>query len=300
MKRFCCLFLSALLILTSIVAFAATRGEENALSKAKSYLGFMPFSYQGLFDQLVYEGFTETESKYAVDHCGADWYDQAVAKAESYLSFMSFSKSGLIEQLEYEGFTSEEAKYGAAIAYGESATKPDKKGNSLNTRTNPTEEPKAPEPTEKPAEKEKAGETVTVGKDFDVSSLSYAELVSLVNNAQMQIMKMDEWQEVEVPAGTYKIGKDIPEGHWTIKVPDGFSRTVFLYWSDVVNNNGQGIPRNGGSFYVKKGIVSENYVFGSEGEIKSVSWELKDGQYICIDEGSVIFTPYAGNDFKFK
>lgn len=88
-----------------------TLGESNALSKAYSYLNYSAFSYTGLIKQLEYEGYTTAEATYAVDNCGADWYEQAVAKAESYLNYTSFSRSGLIGQLEYEGFTTDQATY---------------------------------------------------------------------------------------------------------------------------------------------------------------------------------------------
>lgn len=133
----------------------------------------------------------------------------------------------------------------------------------------------------------------------DISSLSFDELVELVNKAQMLMMKSDKWQEVEVPEGTYLIGRDIPEGHWTISVVPKFAQQIFLYWGDKVKENGQGIDFSS-SFRTTADIVSENYVFGAEGKTLSVSWELKDGQYICIENGSVIFTPFAGNSFSFK
>lgn len=88
-------------------------GETNALNSAKDYLSLMPFSYNGLVDQLEYEGYTHTEATYAADNCGADWYAQALEEAKDYLSLMSFSYSGLIEQLEYEGYTNAEATYAA-------------------------------------------------------------------------------------------------------------------------------------------------------------------------------------------
>lgn len=90
-----------------------TTGQRNALRKAQSYLNISAFSYNGLKDQLEYEGFEEDEIQYAVDNCGADWMEQAVKKAKSYLDISAFSKSGLIDQLEYEGFTHEQAVYGA-------------------------------------------------------------------------------------------------------------------------------------------------------------------------------------------
>ena len=88
-------------------------GYENsqAVKKAKSFLGLMAFSKNGLIDQLTYNGFTQEEAEYAVENCGADWSEQAVKKAKSFLDLMAFSKSGLIDQLIYNGFTHEEAEY---------------------------------------------------------------------------------------------------------------------------------------------------------------------------------------------
>lgn len=98
-------------------ARTATRGEQNALKKAQSYLSSMAFSRSGLIKQLEYEGYTSSEAEYAVNHCNADWNEQAIIKAEKYLDIMAFSRKGLIEQLEYEGFTHEQA-LAAATAVG--------------------------------------------------------------------------------------------------------------------------------------------------------------------------------------
>ena len=73
----------------------------------------MPFSYEGLIDQLEYEGFTHSEAVYGADNCGADWNEQAAMMAESYLDILPFSRSELIGQLEFEGFTHAQAVYGA-------------------------------------------------------------------------------------------------------------------------------------------------------------------------------------------
>lgn len=91
----------------------ATLGELNALRQAKNYLNIMSFSYQGLIDQLEFEGYTSSEATYAVDNCGADWYQQAAKKAKEYLDIMPFSKQELIKQLEFEKFTHDQAVYGA-------------------------------------------------------------------------------------------------------------------------------------------------------------------------------------------
>lgn len=85
----------------------------NALKKAKSYLNYSAFSYEGLIHQLEYEKFSNEDAVYGADNCGANWNEQALKKAKSYLDYTSFSYSGLVKQLEYEKFTSEQAKYGA-------------------------------------------------------------------------------------------------------------------------------------------------------------------------------------------
>lgn len=83
----------------------------NALGAAHDYLNVMAFSYNGLIDQLEYEGYSAEACTYAADNCGADWNQQALEKAQSYLDFSAFSYSGLIDQLEYEGFTIEQSTY---------------------------------------------------------------------------------------------------------------------------------------------------------------------------------------------
>ncbi len=94
-----------------------SNGMKNALSKAESYLQIMAFSRQGLIDQLEYDGFTYNEAVYAVDHCGADWFQQAAERAQSYLDIMSFSRQRLIDQLEYDGFSYDQAVYGVDKVY---------------------------------------------------------------------------------------------------------------------------------------------------------------------------------------
>ena len=91
---------------------SVTIGQKNALRKAIDYLDYTAFSRSGLIDQLKFEGFTDSEATYGVDHCGADWNEQAILKARDYLDYTSFSRQGLIDQLEFEGFSNAQAVYG--------------------------------------------------------------------------------------------------------------------------------------------------------------------------------------------
>lgn len=88
-----------------------TTGEINALNLAIAYLNVMPFSLNGLIEQLEYEGCSYEDAKYAADNCGADWKEQAFLMGKKYLEIYNFSNTDLYEQLKYEGFSGDEAGY---------------------------------------------------------------------------------------------------------------------------------------------------------------------------------------------
>lgn len=95
-----------------------TLSQQNAYTKAQSYLDMMAFSRSGLAQQLQFEGFPAEDAEFGIARIetegGVDWNAQAAAKAASYLEMMAFSRSSLVEQLQYEGFTPEQAEYGVS------------------------------------------------------------------------------------------------------------------------------------------------------------------------------------------
>ena len=93
-----------------------TIGMTNALSSAEIYLDIMAFSYDGLIEQLEFDGYTNEEATYGADNCGADWNEQAAKSAQNYLDLTSFSRSELKDQLIFDGFTEEQAEYGVTAA----------------------------------------------------------------------------------------------------------------------------------------------------------------------------------------
>ena len=95
-----------------------TVGETNALRSAQRYLDIMHFSAEGLKNQLKYDGFSESESAFAVANCGANWNDQAAAAAKSYMELMPMSRDQLYDQLIFDGFTDMQALVGVgAVGY---------------------------------------------------------------------------------------------------------------------------------------------------------------------------------------
>ncbi len=88
-----------------------SREFKNALGSAEDYLNYSSFSKQGLYDQLLYEGFPEDAAQYAIDNVVTDWNQNALQTAVDYLDYSSFSYPGLYDQLVYEGYAAEQAQY---------------------------------------------------------------------------------------------------------------------------------------------------------------------------------------------
>lgn len=139
--------------------------------------------------------------------------------------------------------------------------------------------------------------SVALADGFDLSGLSYDDLVSLREQLNLAIWNSSEWQEVTVPEGTWIVGVDIPAGHWTIRP----AHKEYFYVSafDRADEAGKG-PKDC-TFSWSQDLQGPGYVspFGdvcpSETDIV-----LQDGWYFKTG-GSVIFTPYAGHaDFGFN
>lgn len=92
-----------------------TVSQKNAIRKAKEYLSYSSFSYEGLITQLEFEKFSHEDAVYGADRSGADWNEQAAKKAKEYMSYSSFSRGSLITQLEFDKFTTDQATHGANI-----------------------------------------------------------------------------------------------------------------------------------------------------------------------------------------
>jgi hypothetical protein len=92
--------------------------EQNAINAAQQYLQTMPFSREGLIQQLSSSagaGYPVAVATEAVDSLNINYNDQATRAAQQYLQTMPFSCQGLIQQLEScagAGYTNAQAVYG--------------------------------------------------------------------------------------------------------------------------------------------------------------------------------------------
>ena len=136
----------------------------------------------------------------------------------------------------------------------------------------------------------------------DISALSYDELVHLRDQINLAIWNSEEWQEVTVPVGIWKIGEDIPAGHWTITpIPDTYCS---FWYGDIINESGTDV---GYGWDIVNGYnASMSTRVNKDGTWKDperphrVDIVLKDGWYIKASV-PMIFTPYSGKpDLGFK
>ena len=130
---------------------------------------------------------------------------------------------------------------------------------------------------------------VPVCADFDLSGLGFEELVTLKDQINFAIWNSEEWQEVEVPYGIWLVGEDIPTGKWTVTAGDKCNLRFYL--GGKPNASETELEGYDNWWRLKS---SSNKYFDSSSDTESLTVDLKDGTYIWIDEGSVIFSPYSG------
>ena len=124
--------------------------------------------------------------------------------------------------------------------------------------------------------------------DVDLSGLSFDELVALKDQINLAIWNSSEWQEVTVPQGVWEVGADIPAGKWTI-LPTA-SADTYIKVGPETKNGGTEVNAK-----VLQRIKDTGYRdFDPSSDVTSWTIELEAGQFLQVDYGPCIFTPYAG------
>lgn len=102
---------------------------DEAVKAAQDYWETDFFTPNELSLQLSKDGFEKADIDYALEHCGADWYESAAYFAIDWVAEYYCCRTTLVETLLDYGFTEDEAQYGAdfcganwseeALFYGE-------------------------------------------------------------------------------------------------------------------------------------------------------------------------------------
>lgn len=112
--------------------------------------------------------------------------------------------------------------------------------------------------------------------EVDLSAMSVDELIALNKAVVMELMSRKDFKEVKVPAGTYKVGEDIPAGMYTVKVEGDQIAGVYVF-------------DNTGNYTLKIHNVEADSPIGK--------LELEEGETVSILYSGAIFMPYAGLGF---
>lgn len=125
-------------------------------------------------------------------------------------------------------------------------------------------------------------ETKAVNQGYTLDQLQREYLAILE-----AMWKTEEWQSVEVPAGVYQVGVEIPAGEWTLSNSDWFSVQVGTKL-DATKTEIESSNRT-----VHELIYMENYKNG---------WtvELTNGDFIVINKVIYFSVPVKGQGFIFK
>ena len=124
--------------------------------------------------------------------------------------------------------------------------------------------------------------------EVDLSGMSFDELNLAIWNSQ-------EWQEVEIPAGVWTIGKDIPAGHWKVSVPE--KEYTQVYYCKKLDETG--MRENLDESHYTVILFGKKSAFADHGP-ECMDFPMAEGWYF-INNDAVIFTPYTGKpDLGFK
>lgn len=132
-------------------------------------------------------------------------------------------------------------------------------------------------------------------KDIDLSNMSYGQLVILKNLINKAMWESREWQEVTVPQGIYKVGEDIPAGHWTIKCAGSYFGKIEV--CDTLDATGKDVnpyARNSVYFWGEEVYNPSHTLYNKYNDLAECDILLKDDLYVVIKYSSLIFTPYSG------
>ena len=141
--------------------------------------------------------------------------------------------------------------------------------------------------------------SVVYADTIDLTGLSFEQLIELKSQINLAIWNSKEWQEVTVPQGLWKVGEDIPAGSWTVRC--AAVTCAFVTCGSELKESGNGIEY--GCKRYKHGIIDHPDYIGYEKDIDltEFSFTVEEGDYIIIENCSVIFTPYAGApEFGFR
>ena len=124
--------------------------------------------------------------------------------------------------------------------------------------------------------------------EVDLSGMTFDELVALKEQINLAIWNCQEWQEVTIPIGVWKVGEDIPAGHWAICASED-SRWSAFQVGTALDPTGKDIDIMNTKYW-----YSDSFEAGETNKPQEIDYDFKDGDYLIVEYGPVVFKPFNG------
>ncbi len=146
---------------------------------------------------------------------------------------------------------------------------------------------------------EEEPEIITDEKAF-FASATPADLLFLRDQVNDLLYNAPEYESVPVPAGIYMVGKDIPEGKWTLSTAVNSAMRI----GNSLKENGKEIDYWASDYYATETelFFLNTYLYNDNQIIKTVQQtvDFPSGYYVAVSRGTIYFTTYTGQpDFLF-
>lgn len=134
-------------------------------------------------------------------------------------------------------------------------------------------------------------------RTIDLNTMTIEELSDLQRSIQIYMFTHADWESVQVPAGVYQVGVEIPAGTWTLKpVADQYT---YIMVTDALNLT-RTDAGDDAEIYFSQTIASKGTTMYSIEPVSAFTVTLLDGMYIIIQDGDCLFTTPVTPAFQFK
>ena len=111
-------------------------------------------------------------------------------------------------------------------------------------------------------------------ESIDLSHLSFEELFKLQSEIAKEIITREEWKQSIIPVGQWVVGKDIPQGEYSVTIPQGSGAHM-----TVTNPN---------ELRTRQELI-DWFAFNDTDSIGKLI--LEEGYIVFVKAGDVIFSP---------
>lgn len=126
---------------------------------------------------------------------------------------------------------------------------------------------------------------------FNLDEVAFDVLVSMKDRLNFEIWNSYGWENILVPHGIYKIGVNIPVGHWTVEPPIG--SYIDINYGSELNAHQMNMELNYDAW--NQSLLSETYSRYDEGDVTKTDVNMVENYFACINDGVYAwFSPYEG------